>query len=146
VPDVVVGSDGWFDDPRTIRTTAAFEFRVTMLRPCSLLNSSAISKSTMRQTRPSLPTSGRRHALLLRAITANLSFPPLLAGELIRDAIASFRRQMRAAIITGDAAPTSLRTLKPKFSLDLRIANSDLSNVTGEPRRQLARSPAQQES
>src|SRR6266542_6562129 len=93
VPDVGVGSDDWFDDTRTIRTTAAFEFQVTTRRPCSLLNFSAISKSTARQMQPSFLISERRRALCFRAITANLSFPPLLTGEFIREAIKLFCRQ-----------------------------------------------------
>src|SRR6266542_2827116 len=87
VTDIRIGSDDWFDDARTIRTTAAFEFQVTTLRPCSLLNFSAISKSTARQTQPSFLISERRHALLLRAITANLSTRPLLTEEFISEAI-----------------------------------------------------------
>src|SRR6266542_6813052 len=92
VPDVGVGSDGWFDDARTIRTSAAFEFQVTTRRPCSLLNFSAISKSTSRQTHPSVSIIDLRHALCFRAITANLSCLPLLAGEFIREAIKLFCR------------------------------------------------------
>ncbi len=120
---VVVGSDDWFDDTRTIRTTAAFEFQVTTLRPCSLLNFSAISKSTARQTQPSFLISERRHALLLRAITANLSTRPILTGAFIREAIKLFCRQNRATIVIDAAAPTLLRTLKPKLSLHPRATS-----------------------
>jgi len=124
VTDVGVGSDDWLDDARTIRTTAAFEFQVTTLRPCSRPNLSAILKSTARQTHPSFPVFERRHALFFRAITATLSFRPLLTGELIRDAIRLFCRQKRAAIVTDAAAALSPGTLKPKFTLASRISHS----------------------
>ena len=130
--DVGVGSDDWFDDTRTIRGAADFEFQVTILRTCWLLTCRAISKSPLRQTRSSFTVSERRHALLLRAITANLSLCPLLTGEFIRDAIKLFRpteascdrrQRFRAYLAANSKTETHARLSHRNFCRTLQMSH-----------------------